>query len=71
MGSYSVEHPECLPDPSGKVTRINTISGHYYFEALSGGRRCKLHYITEFSFGGSVPKGLVQTAASDKFMTGI
>ena len=59
LGSFSTEHPECLPDPTGKITRINTISGHYFFEAIDNGKRCKLHYITEFSFGGSVPKGLV------------
>lgn len=28
-------------------------------------------YITEFSFGGNVPKGLVQGAAADKFMTAL
>jgi hypothetical protein len=40
-------------------------------ESLNEGRRCRLHYITEFSFGGNVPKGLVQTAACEKFMAGL
>ena len=73
LGSHSTTlgEGECPPDPSGKFTRINTISGHYFFEALDERRRCKLHYITEFSFGGSIPKGLIQAAASEKFMGGI
>ena len=71
LGSFSVEHTECPIDPSGKLVRINTLSGHYMFQALDEGKRCRLHYITEFNFGGNVPKSLVQAGASDKFINGL
>ncbi len=71
LGSFSVEHPDCPIDTTGKLVRINTLSGHYMFQALDEGKRCRLHYITEFSFGGNVPKSLVQAGASDRFMGSI
>ena len=66
-----MEHPEFPIDPSGKMIRINTISGHYFYEALDGGKRCRMHYINEFDFGGSIPKSLVQNGALDKFIQNI
>ena len=67
LGSFSVEHPEAPIDETGKLTRITTLSGHYIFEALDNGKRTRLSHLTEFSFGGNIPKSLVQGAASDKF----
>lgn len=68
LGAYSIDMPEIPVDPTGKITRMQTISGHYVFLSLDGGKRTRLIFLTEFNFGGNVPKSLVQSGASDKFI---
>jgi hypothetical protein len=66
LGASSCEHPNYPVDPTGKIVRANIKAAHYIFESLDDGKRCRFHYLTEFDFGGSVPRSLVQMAAADK-----
>ena len=66
-----MDHPEFPTDKTGAIIRVQSLSGHYLYEAIDNGKRTILRYITEFNFGGNVPKGIVQSAANDKFMANV
>ena len=68
MGCVTTEHPDVPVDPTGKYTRMHAIFGHYTFLSRDGGKRCEMTHYAEFNFGGSLPRGLVQSGAADKYV---
>eukprot|EP00347_Sterkiella_histriomuscorum_P022171 403331430 len=66
LAAKSTTHPD-FPE-SDKFFRVNTKSGSYLFEPLSEGKQCRMTYITEFDFKGSLPRYMVQKAAQASFI---
>jgi hypothetical protein len=66
MAGQSVDHPDKPEIP--KHYRVNTVQGSFLLEPINDGKGTKFTYITEFDFKGSLPRYMLQKAASTGFI---
>ncbi|CDW84076.1 serine threonine protein kinase [Stylonychia lemnae] len=66
LASKLTQHPDHPEIP--KIIRVDTRSGSYAIEPLNEGKCCKMTYITEFDFRGSIPRYIIQKAGQASYI---